>query len=113
MVTAVSIVVSNTVGQAASCVKFVSDAQGRFGPIAPSTKLVFADGSKIVIDASALPEGKSRATMFALDGDIEGLDYIREHVELVNPPKGAVLVWSAGGRSLGFHVPRGTLISFR
>ena len=113
MVTAASIVVSNTVGQAASCVKFISDAQGRFGTIAPSTKLVFADGSKIVIDATALPEGKSRATMFALDGDIEGLDYIREHVELVNAPKGAVLVWSADGRSLGFHVPRGMLISFR
>ena len=112
-VKAAAIVVSNTVGQAASYVKFMSDAEGRFGTIDPATKLAFAEGSKIVIDAATFPEGTTKATLFSLNDDIGGLDYIKQHVELVNAPENAVPVWSEDGRRLRFRVARGMMFVVR
>lgn len=113
MVTAVSIVVSNTVGQAASCVKFASDGDGRFGMIDPATVLSFAEGSKIVIDAAGLPANARRKTLLALDNAVVGFDYIRDHVEIVNAPKDATADWSADGRRLRFGCRAGLAILVR
>ena len=111
--TAVSIVISNTVGQTASSLRFASDAKGLFGTIDPSTKLVFAEGSKLVIDATDLPADAKRQTLLALDNDIGGFDYIKDHVELVNAPPSATADWSEDGRRLRFGCRRGTAIILR
>lgn len=113
VVKAAAIVVSNTVGQAASHVRFTSDAEGRFGSIDPATRLSFEDGSKIVIDATDFPADAKRQTLLALENDIAGFDYIKDHVELVNAPQGATADWSEDGRRLRFGCRKGLSIIVR
>lgn len=78
-VTAAAIVVSNTLGQAASTLKFTADANGRCGVLAPSTALKFYDGARFVVDVSANP--LKRAKVLDLAAPPEGLS--ADRIELV------------------------------
>ena len=110
VIKAPTVTISNTVGQAASSLAFRADANGRFGAFDAATKLVFAEGSQLLVDAVTYPKGR---LLLAQDEPVEGFDYIREHTVLVNGAEDAELVWSDDGKSLRYRVPRGTMLLLR
>ena len=112
LVKAASVTVSNTVEQAASCVKFTADEQGRFGSL-EADRLVFAEGAKLIVDAANFPEKGRGWKLFTLKTPVEGLVDEEKQIDKVNFPKDAVLTWNADRTSLKFRMPRGSSITIR
>lgn len=116
VVSAESIVVSNTVGQAASEIRFTADAERRCGTIAPATKLVFLPGARVVVDvtAEAAKESPRRLRVWSLDTAPEGLANVT--FELVGAEGLRTenrLALSDDGRTLTWNVSRGSVLIVR
>lgn len=109
VVSAPEVVVSNTVGQAASSLRFVLDGKRRCGALDPATRLVFAKGARLVVDAGAAPSPCRRVRVLQLDEPPVGL----VAAELVGAPSGATLIWSADRRSLTYRDPSGGQVIVR
>ncbi len=114
VVSAAGIVVSNTVGQTASKIRFTADADGRCGQIASGTALSFWPGSAVAVDVSACAATRSRVVVWSLDEPPAGLD--GADLELVGNEavRGQnALSFEEGGRRLVWNAYRGTAIIFR
>lgn len=116
VVAAASIIVSNTVGQAASEIRFTADAAGRCGTIGAGTKLVFLPGARVVVDVSAEAAKKAprRLRVWSLDAAPEGLEHVAFDLvgaEDLRAPNGLAL--SDDGRTLDWNVSRGTVLILR
>ncbi len=111
-VSAASIVVSNTTGQAASMLQFTADASGKCGAIAPATKLKFYAGARLKVDVSARPD--KGAVVFNLDEPPEGLT--ADMIELVGDDEVKYphrLELSADAKRLVYSVDRGLRLIVR
>ncbi len=113
-VSAASIVVSHTEGQAASGIRFTADATGRCGRIAPATKLAFLPGAVVTVDVAALAAQPRRVAIWDLDTAPEGMSDVaftlvgNEGLRIPNR-----LELSADGRTLAWNVTTGTVIILR
>ncbi|MGN0845831.1 MAG: hypothetical protein ACI4RA_00425 [Kiritimatiellia bacterium] len=115
-VAAVAIIVSNTVGQAASGLRFTADARRRCGRIAPATRLVFLPGAKVTVDVSAQTAlaRPGRVAVWSLDEAPEGIEAVTFELvgaESLRAPNRLDL--SPDGRTLAWNVMSGTLIIIR
>ena len=115
VVKAKEIVVSNTVGQAASEIRFVVGADGTCGKIDAATKLKFEPGARVVVDVSAVSaENPKSVKIWNLDEAPEGLDESMIEVvgggsiEIENKPQ-----LTNGGRRLAWRVMRGMVMIVR
>ncbi len=109
-----AVIVSNTVGAAASALRFVADAQAKCGTINAATKLAFHPGARVVVDVSALAARPRRLVVWTLDNAPEGLDNATFEVEgdeTIRAPSG--LVFAADGRSLTWNASVGTVLILR
>lgn len=116
VVAAASLVVSNTVGQAASEIRFTVDAARRCGTIDPATRLVFLPGARVVVDVAAEAAKKTprRVPVWAFDTAPEGLENVTFDLvgaEGIRAPNGLAL--SDDGRTLAWNVAHGTVLFFR
>ena len=116
VVAAASLVVSNTVGQAASEIRFTVDAARRCGTIDPATRLVFLPGARVVVDVTAEAAKKTprRVPVWAFDTAPEGLENVTFDLigaEGIRAPNGLAL--SDDGRTLAWNVAHGTVLFFR
>ena len=116
VVAAASLVVSNTVGQAASEIRFTVDAARRCGTIDPATRLVFLPGARVVVDVTAEAAKKTprRVPVWAFDTAPEGLENVTFDLvgaEGIRAPNGLAL--SDDGRTLAWNVAHGTVLLFR
>lgn len=116
VVAAASLVVSNTVGQAASEIRFTVDAARRCGTIDPATRLVFLPGARVVVDVTAEAAKKTprRVPVWAFDTVPEGLENVTFDLigaEGIRAPNGLAL--SDDGRTLAWNVAHGTVLLFR
>lgn len=114
VVSAAGIVVSNTVGQAASKIRFTAGADGRCGQIAPGTSLSFWPGAAVAVDVSDCAATRSRVVVWNLDEPPAGLDDV--DLELVGNEavRGQnALSFEDGGRRLVWNAYRGTVILLR
>ena len=116
VVAAASLVVSNTVGQAASEIRFTVDAARRCGTIGPATRLVFLPGARVVVDVAAEAAKKTprRVPVWAFDTAPEGLENVTFDLvgaEGIRAPNGLAL--SDDGRTLAWNVAHGTVLFFR
>lgn len=116
VVAAASLVVSNTVGQAASEIRFTVDAARRCGTIDPATRLVFLPGARVVVDVAAEAAKKTprRVPVWAFDTAPEGLENVTFDLigaEGIRAPNGLAL--SDDGRTLAWNVAHGTVLLFR
>ncbi len=115
-VSAAAIVVSNTVGQAASEIRFTVDAERRCGKIDPATQVVFLPGARVVVDVTAEAAQKTprRVPVWSFDTVPEGLENVAFDLvgaEGVRAPNGLAL--SDDGRTLAWNVSHGTILLFR
>ncbi|MGN0852430.1 MAG: autotransporter-associated beta strand repeat-containing protein [Kiritimatiellia bacterium] len=115
-VAAAAIVVSNTVGQAASGLRFTVDAARNCGRIAPATKLVFLPGAQVTVDvtAQATAANPRRVVVWNLDEAPEGiadLELTLVGAETLRTPNGLTL--SADGKMLSWNISRSTLLIVR
>lgn len=116
VVAAASLVVSNTVGQAASEIRFTVDAARRCGTIDPATRLVFLPGARVVVDVAAEAAKKTprRVPVWAFDTAPEGLENVTFDLigaEGIRAPNGLAL--SDDGRTLAWNVAHGTVLFLR
>ena len=116
VVAAVSLVVSNTVGQAASEIRFTVDAERRCGTIDPATRLVFLPGARVVVDVAAEAAKKTprRVPVWAFNTVPEGLENVTFDLvgaEGIRAPNGLAL--SDDGRTLAWNVAHGTVLFLR
>ena len=116
VVAAASLVVSNTVGQAASEIRFTVDAARRCGTIDSATRLVFLPGARVVVDVAAEAAKKTprRVPVWAFDTAPEGLENVTFDLigaEGIRAPNGLAL--SDDGRTLAWNVAHGTVLFFR
>ena len=115
-VAAASLVVSNTVGQAASEIRFTVDAERRCGVIDPATRVVFLPGARVVVDVTAEAAQKTprRVPVWSFDTAPEGLEDVTFELvgaEGLRTPNGLAL--SDDGRTLAWNVSHGTVLLFR
>ncbi len=115
-VSAASIVVANTEGQAASGIRFTADAAGRCGRIAPATKLSFLPGAVVTVDVAemAAQAQPRRVAVWNLDeapAGVSDVDFVLEGNEGLRIPNRLEL--SADGRTLAWNVTTGTVITLR
>ena len=109
------LVVSNTVGQAASEIRFVVGADGTCGKIDAATKLKFEPGAHVVVDVSAVSaENPKSVVLWNLDEAPEGLDNVT--FEIVG--NGAIKRENAlrrenGDRRLAWRVSCGLMLILR
>ena len=114
-VKAQELVVSNTVGQATSEIRFVAGADGTCGKIDAATKLKFEPGARVVVDVSAVSaENPKSVVLWNLNEAPEGLDNVT--FEIVG--NGAikrenVLRRENGDRRLAWRVSRGLVLILR
>ena len=116
VVAAASLVVSNTVGQAASEIRFTVDAARRCGTIDPATRLVFLPGARVVVDVAAEAAKKTprRVPVWSFDTAPEGLENVAFDLigaEGIRAPNGLAL--SDDGRTLAWNVAHGTVLFLR
>ncbi len=116
MVSAASIIVSHTDGQAASGIRFTADAARRCGRIAPATKLVFQPGAVVTVDVTemAAQAQPRRIVVWDLDTAPEGLANLDLDVvgnENLRTPNGLAL--SSDGKTLAWNVTAGTVLILR
>ena len=116
VVAAAFLVVSNTVGQAASEIRFTVDAARRCGTIDPTTRLVFLPGARVVVDVAAEAAKKTprRVPVWAFDTAPEGLENVTFDLvgaEGIRAPNGLAL--SDDGRTLAWNVAHGTVLFLR
>lgn len=115
-VAAAAIVVSNTVGQAASEIRFTVDAERRCGEIDPATRVVFLPGARVVVDVTAEVAKKTprRVRVWSFDTAPEGLEDVTFELvgaEGLRTPNGLAL--TDDGRTLAWNVSHGTVLLFR
>ena len=115
-VAAASLVVSNTVGQAASEIRFTVDAERRCGVIDPATRVVFLPGARVVVDVASEAAQKTprRVRVWSFETAPEGLEDVTFELvgaEGLRTPNGLAL--SDDGRTLAWNVSHGTVLLFR